>query len=533
MKNRYLLLLKMQLYNLFGINRILHPHSQKEKRRSMAFGGIATLIIGLLFVYSTIISISFASMGAANILPTISALICSFITLILTFLKSSGVLVELRYYDMVMSLPVKNSEVVLSRLTIVYLTNLLISITVVLPSVIIFWINAETGIWGNIMFLLSILFLPIIPMIISLGLGVLTFAISFRSKYKNILSLVLSTLIVLLIVAASTKAQSMNKDQILNIGILFSNMANKLYPPAALISKAVDQQNWLYFLAFVGMSVLISIVFIGIVAHFYQKMNTAAFNHSVTRYEGKTLHVSSPLKAMYKREFDRYFSCTIYALNSTIGMVLLLVVALLLLFISPEALEQQSGIVGLSQMLRQVLPLVIAVFVTMTSTASASLSLEGKNRWIMCSVPVRAIDIFNSKIAVNLTVIFPFVLISAVLLGFKMGISLIQAVLLCVVPTVYACFISVLGMYMNVKFPKYDWRSEYYAVKGGAISVLATTGIGMLSSLVPLFACIAFQNISSLIMAATSILLLTFSFTLYRQLQGYQLYEVGGKKSTG
>ncbi len=229
---------------------------------------------------------------------------------------------------------------------------------------------------------------------------------------------------------------------------------------------------------------------------------------------------------MYKREFDRYFSCTIYALNSTIGMVLLLVVALLLLFISPEALEQQSGIVGLSQMLRRVLPLVIAVFVTMTSTASASLSLEGKNRWIMCSVPVRAIDIFNSKIAVNLTVICPFALISAVLLGFKMGVSLIQSVLLCIVPVVYACFISILGMYMNVKFPKYDWTSEYYAVKGGAISVLATMGVGMLSSLVPLFICIAFQNISSLIMVAASILLLVFFFILYGQLQQYRLYEI-------
>ena len=35
-------------------------------------------------------------MGATKILPTISTLICSLITLILTFLKSSGVLVGLR-----------------------------------------------------------------------------------------------------------------------------------------------------------------------------------------------------------------------------------------------------------------------------------------------------------------------------------------------------------------------------------------------------------------------------------------------------
>ena len=270
MRNRYLLLLKMQLYNLLGINRILHSHSKKEKQRSMALGGI--LVIGLMIAYSTIISISLASMGTVNVLPTISALVCSVITLILTFLKSSGVLIGLRDYDMVMSLPVKNPEVVLSRLTMVYLTNLLISVIVVLPSVVIFGINSEVGISGNTMFLLSFLFLPVIPMIISLGLGVLISAVSSRSKHKNILSLVLSTLIVLLIVAASAKAQSMDSDEILNIGIMLSNMANKLYALVGLISKAVEQQNWLYFLAFVGMSVLISAIFVGIVAHFYQKM---------------------------------------------------------------------------------------------------------------------------------------------------------------------------------------------------------------------------------------------------------------------
>ena len=270
MRNRYLLLLKMQLYNLLGINRILHSHSKKEKQRSMALGGI--LVIGLMIAYSTIISISLASMGTVNVLPTISALVCSVITLILTFLKGSGVLIGLRDYDMVMSLPVKNSEVVLSRLTMVYLKNLLISVIVVLPSVVIFGINSEVGISGNTMFLLSFLFLSVIPMIVSLGLGVLISAVSSRSKHKNILSLVLSTLIVLLIVAASAKAQSMDSDEILNIGIMLSNMANKLYALVGLISKAVEQQNCLYFLAFVGMSVLISAIFVGIVAHFYQKM---------------------------------------------------------------------------------------------------------------------------------------------------------------------------------------------------------------------------------------------------------------------
>lgn len=408
----------------------------------------------------------------------------------------------------------------------IYFTNLLISVIVVLPTIVIFGVSAEAGIYGSIMLLFFMPFLPIIPMIISLALGVLITALSCRSKHKNIYSLALSTLAVLLIVIASTQVQNMGTDELLNIGFVISNVADKLYPPATLISKAVESQDWLLFSMFAGISILVSVIFTVVVSYFYQSLNTITSNYATTRYEDKPLKISSPFKAMYKREFYRYFSCTIYALNSTIGIILLFVASVLLLFISPEILEKQIGIIGLNQILREVLPFVIAVFITMTSTASASLSLEGKSRWIMCSIPVRAIDIFNAKIAVNLTVIFPFMLISTVLLGITMKVSLIQTVFLCIVPTVYALFISVFGMYMNVKFPKYDWTSEYYAIKGGSISVLSSMGVGMLSSLIPLFTCIIFSDYTICIMSIVSVFLLIVSFVLYKKLHQYRLYEV-------
>lgn len=524
MKSKYLLLLKMQSYNFLGINRMIHSHNRKEKQRSIAMGVLAVLVLGMLITYSAIFSASLAGIGAENILPTLSMLVCSLIVLMLTFLKSSGVLIGLRDYDMVMSLPVKNFDMVLSRLTIVYLANLFISMIVILPAVIVFAMNTKSGASGTVMFLLSLPFVPIIPMIVSLGMGILIMAVSSKTKYKNILSLVLSIFVILLIVVFSTQVQNMDLTEILNVGIALSSAAERVYPLAAFISTAIQYENWQFFLMFVGISVLIGGVFTGIAAYFYQTINTVIFSHSTVQYTEKPLKVSSPFKAMYKREFGRYFSCTIYALNSTIGMVLLFVISVLLFFISPERLEQQSGMAGFSKIMRQLLPLMVALFISITSTTAASLSLEGKNRWLMCSVPVRAMDIFHSKIAVNLTVIFPFALISVLLLGIKMKVSLIQAVLLCIVPTVYACFISVLGMYMNVKFPKYDWTSEYYAVKGGAVSVLATMGIGILSSAIPFFLCLFFTDFSTIIMVVTSCLLFTITANIYKLLKGIPLY---------
>ena len=87
-----------------------------------------------------------------------------------------------------------------------------------------------------------------------------------------------------------------------------------------------------------------------------------------------------------------------------------------------------------------------------------------------------------------------------------------------------ALFISVLGIYLNIKFPKYDWTSEYYAVKGGAISVLATIGGGMASSLTPLYLCIIFPDYQMLIMLGITFLILTATLAIYFKFCRMQLY---------
>ena len=145
MKNKYLLLLKMQFFNFLGINRLRYSSNKREIRRSFIIGFSWLLVIVLLITYSAIISIGFVKAGAIDILPIVSTLICSIITLVLTFLKSTGVLFGLRDYDMIMSLPVKKSDIVLSRLTMIYFTNLLISVIVVIPNIVNFGVSSEAG----------------------------------------------------------------------------------------------------------------------------------------------------------------------------------------------------------------------------------------------------------------------------------------------------------------------------------------------------------------------------------------------------
>ncbi|MCI8338926.1 MAG: hypothetical protein HFH62_09670 [Lachnospiraceae bacterium] len=525
MKGKYKYLLRMQLYNLFGINRLIHSHNKQEKQRSAIVAALGLVAIAVFAIYITEFSNSMAEAGLSKALPTLIVVACSLATLTLTFVKSTGVLIGIKDFDMVMSLPVNTISIVTSRITLLYLINLIVGFIAMLPSSVIYIVYEHPPI-SCYLFLVGALFLtPIIPMIISLSLGVLIVAVSSRSRHKNIFSLVLSTFVLLIIVFASARTQSMDATQITNLGAAMAEAANKFYPPAILLTNALLNNDWAGFAIFAAVSMLSGIAFVTIVSHYYKALNTAVFSHYAKKdYKLETLKASSPFMALYKKELCRLSSCTIYALNSCIGIVLLFVMSVAAVFFMPSALRQQVEMMGIMSTIQNIMPIALSIFVSMTSTTAASLSLEGKSRWIMCSAPTQARIIYNSKIAVNLTVILPVLYVSGIFIRIAIPCSLLQTILMFVIPTVYAFFISVLGMYLNIKFPKYDWTSEYYAVKGGAVSVLATIGGGISSSFIPLYLCIMFPQYQMIIIPSITCLILLVTLAIYHKVCQTQLY---------
>ncbi|MGB4660042.1 MAG: hypothetical protein WBI07_12735, partial [Mobilitalea sp.] len=168
-------------------------------------------------------------------------------------------------------------------------------------------------------------------------------------------------------------------------------------------------------------------------------------------------------------------------------------------------------------------PWIVAFFVALSSSTSSSISLEGKSRWLMCSAPVSATIIFNSKIAVSLTYLLPSVLISCSLLAISFQTNLIETIVLFIIPLMFSVFISVAGLAFNLRLPKYDWTSEYQAVKQ-SVSVLATMGTGFASVLFFLVLTALLQVIYAWIQLLAIILIIAATIVLYRRLAAKTLY---------
>lgn len=413
MMRKYSLLLKMQLYNVFGINRMLHSHDTKEKKQFFIVGIAGISVIGIFMYLSGYISIALAEIGLIKVLPTLILISYSLFILFLTFLKGGSCLIGLKDYDMVVSLPVSNTVVILSRLTNLYAVNLMIGIVAIAPMMIVYGTSGNLTWETYLILLVSLMIAPIIPMIAALTIGVLISCVSSHSKHSNIFSLLFSVLGILLFIFAVSQMQTMQAKQVTNVSLMFMELINQYYLPAFLFTKALVYTDFSSLLSFVVLSVVIASVFVIVISYFYKRLNTIAFSHNTQKnFCLEKVKVSSPLGALYKKELKRFFSCTIYALNSSIVMILLFVASTFILFDMQDMIVKQLEALGMISIFQTVLPLMIAMLVSMNSTTSASLSLEGKSRWLMCSAPVEAKTILQSKIAVNLTLVLPILLVS-------------------------------------------------------------------------------------------------------------------------
>jgi ABC-2 type transport system permease protein len=196
----------------------------------------------------------------------------------------------------------------------------------------------------------------------------------------------------------------------------------------------------------------------------------------------QNLKQSSVFKSLYKKELGRYFASRLYVMNTAAGIIMLFLGIFFLIF-SPEA-KQLLEKPEMKDMINRLSPLAISTFMVMTCTTACSISIEGKNLWILKSAPIDTKTLFAAKIAVNLVILIPSAVLSSVILSYVLATDFIESVLLYITPIVYALFTSVLGLWINLLFPKLDWTAEVAVIKQ-SMAVFVTMLVGMLSILLP------------------------------------------------
>lgn len=281
-------------------------------------------------------------------------------------------------------------------------------------------------------------------------------------------------------------------------------------------------------LLFIGLSVLAFGLFVTFIGRKFKIIHTMLQTSARrSQYEGGQVKESSVLGALYYKELKRYFSSSLYVMNTSVGIIFMLILSVSLFFLDATELEHMLGINGVHQYIAEFAPLIASFCIALNCTTACAISLEGKNLWILKSSPIEARTIFISKIGVQLAINIPAILLNTILMTIALRAHFMQALLIFVIPTVYTIFIAIMGIIINLKWPNLEWSNEVAVIKQSMATLLVMV-VALISIIVPGVLVIIIPGVSTimkLIMLLVVMIVLIYGAYRYMVIKGDKLFR--------
>lgn len=483
MKSNLLALVKIEL------TKVLYSFTNGRKATRVPLFYMAILLLSVIALasagYSFIIVSPFVSLGIDTTdAVTLFAGIVSLLIFMTSMSQARGIYIG-EDYDMLSALPLKKRTIVASKIITLYLTELVFSLLVMIPNGIVMIAYAKS-VTGFLIALLLSVTLPIVPIAIAIFISLLITLATSRFKYANYIFVVMYTL---LIVGFSALSMILNNMKEAEAASGFSSMSNvmKWVNPSYILVELSMTQSYLFLIAFVGANILVAALSVLFLAVFFDKLHEIVTSVSMKKkYVRKDLKVKSPEKTLFGLEFKRLVNSKLYFVNSIMGSIMCVMGSTVFIITFTQAMskaEEASSLASMQIMLIPIFILIASMIVGMGNPTTASINIEGKNFWIIKTLPINYKTYLKTKIRFALILTIPACLIaSSVAVAFKHD-SWIEIVAAYLLPVIYVIFNTLIGMITAIKHPKLKWSNETEAVKNAAsvvISLLIDLGISFI-----------------------------------------------------
>lgn len=516
-------LLKIRFISQLRLNTFkLEKDVRKKNNRIMVTAAVGLVVLAGAF-YCGAVAYGLEKLNVGHLIPVYSFILCTVLSLFFTMFKANGELFAYKDYEMLMALPIKTSVVIASRFMYLYIWNTFLSAIIMISMGGVYSVYEKPGVLFYVLWVISILFVSLIPTTVATLIGAVITAIASKSRHSNIISTSLTIILVIGIFASSMFAGGLEGDfNLEQLEKIYETVLDKvygIYPLARLYNDAVAVQNVGKFVLFIGISVAWYSLFVVVLSLKYKQINTGITTFKGhTDYQVGTLKSSNTLGALYQKELKRFLSSTVYATNTGMGLIFAVVISIALVVTGTGRLADLTGLEVISTALPKMAAFILATFVSMSCTSCVSLSLEGKNIWLIRTLPVSKEDVFNSKILVNLTFTVPVSVVCGVLFAIGTKANMFEAFMIVLLPVVYAVFTAVWGIFINTKFVNYDWESETQVVKQSVSAIIGMIG-GLFIALLPGMLTIFLTGIAFIAYeVAVMVILFVFTGCLYKML---------------
>ena len=386
----------------------------------------------------------------------------------LTVFSCQAMLFDAKDNELLLALPVKPSHILGGRMIVVMLLEYMASLIIMLPAIGVYaWVRQP-----EVMFYpfaaVALLCLPLLGLTVSCILGYLVSLLTRKLGSKAFVTILYLAFIGLYMWGYTSLVTMANKAML--GGVVPSAALQKALPPMYRMGMALGEINAVSLIYFVLWCCVPFAAVCYVLSRSFIALATASRSGRKIVYVEKRMKKRGAFTVLLFKEFRRFITTPIYLLNSGFGFLLNVILGIIILIKGPGILgtmfegvpELQIGALGM-----------LCFLAAMSTTTAPSVSLEGKSLWILKSSPIRTQDILWAKLALNLIFGVPTLIFAGLCASYTVGATIVQAVVIVLIPISVQIFSAIMGLIFNLHFPKLDAVNETAMVKQSA-SVMLT-----------------------------------------------------------
>ena len=481
---------------------------------------LSLLIMFYMWVYANMILEKLEPLNLQFISLSLFVFVISMMTFIEGIYKSGNLLFNCKDDQLLLSLPIKKSTVLFIRIFKFYVFELIFNSLLFVPLVIAYLRWTPVDYTFFITTFIMIFLLPIIPIILSCVVGFITTSISSRSKFKNLVQIVITTVFLVLVLYLS-----MNLNEFINNiakhATSINEVITKIYYPAGVYASLAVSFNIKDLLIFIFVNISLFILMILVLSKFYFKINSrikgvTTTNHKKSKNDTLIIKSRSQTSSLIKKEMSTFFNVPVFLINAGFGVILFIIAVIAIMLKYDDIVAMLTSgehpaitIEELTSNLSVIVYYLVMISSCTTSITSSMISLEGKSFNILKTLPVKSKRILMSKIYASMILTVPAYIIGSLLLIIKLNIGIIESIIILILCVLLPFISALIGIIINIKYPKLDAENATEVVKQ-SMSSMVSVFIGF--SLIFINYLILRLYISELIANPTIMLLIFFIF---------------------
>lgn len=428
--------------------------------------------------------------------------------------------------ELLLSMPIKPSVILLSRLCGVMALAYIFEAVVVAPALFVWIYNFGFDLMQVINFIICFALLPLLIVSVSCLFAWLITLLIRKIRRKSLfitgISIVFLGLYFYFIY---------NVTSYINVILMYpeqiAETVQSTFYPAYVLGMAIYEANFIYLLIFAAICLVPFALTYILLSSTFIKLATDKKGVAKLEYKKEKTVATSAKKALFRKELAQFTNNSAYLLNAGMGSIMMLIGAVALVFYRDTMLLYAS--IFESEMLLGFAVTALTFIAVCDIITAPSISLEGNRLWVLRSMPVSSMDIMMAKVKLHLFFAVPPLLALAAAVVYVFPFRGIELILVFIAPVLMVVFSALLGIIANLKHPKLDYVNETAVVKNSAsviITMFGTMAIVMAIVLIYAFLLIDFVSMTNYLILMTVLIAIVdvLQYT-YIKTKGVEMFE--------